>query len=50
MPRSAARNLVESQRAYLETVLARLSSGVVIIDQGRPSANLQYGCQPDYLV
>lgn len=25
--------LVESQRAYLETVLARLSSGVVIIDQ-----------------
>lgn len=26
--------LVESQRAYLETVLARLSSGVLIIDQG----------------
>jgi nitrogen fixation/metabolism regulation signal transduction histidine kinase len=25
--------LVESQRAYLETVLARLSSGVIIIDQ-----------------
>lgn len=26
--------LVENQRAYLETVLARLSSGVVIFDQG----------------
>jgi nitrogen fixation/metabolism regulation signal transduction histidine kinase len=33
MPRSAAKQLVESQRAYLETMLARLSSGVLTIDQ-----------------
>ena len=29
-----SQTLVESQRAYLETVLARLSSGVLTIDQG----------------